>query len=130
MWNKAEGRKISGNAAPMEKNVSEYLRRHPECEVYNGQRCTVDGTNGGAAVVSEPRIIIWNRTERRKISGNASPLKKNIVEYLKRHPDWEVYNGQVKLEFLLHLVPPSHRKQDHHSDDHCFNTPDALPPVL
>jgi len=37
MWNHNTKRKISGAAAPMQKNLAEYLRKHPECELYDGQ---------------------------------------------------------------------------------------------
>lgn len=96
MWNKRENRKISGNAAPMEKNIEEYLRKHPECEVYNGQRSQLDPAIRAAQLAAEPRITIWNKSERRKVSGNAAPLEKNIEEYLRKHPDCEVYDGQDK----------------------------------
>jgi len=96
MWNKRENRKISGNAAPMEKNIDEYLRKHPECEVYNGQRSQMDPALRAAQLAAEPRVTIWNKSERRKVSGNAAPLEKNIAEYLRKHPDCEVYGGQDK----------------------------------
>lgn len=96
MWNKRENRKISGNAAPMEKNIDEYLRKHPECEIYNGQRSQLDPAIRAAQLAAEPRITIWNKSERRKVSGNAAPLEKNIEEYLRKHPDCEVYDGQDK----------------------------------
>jgi len=96
MWNKKENRKISGNAAPMEKNIDEYLRKHPECEVYNGQRSQLDPAIRAAQLAAEPRITIWNKTERRKVSGNAAPLEKNIEEYLRKHPDCSIYDGQDK----------------------------------
>jgi len=110
VWNKKENRKISGNAAPMEKNLHDYLRKHPECEVYSCQDKEsrpmdsvliggiIAGMGGGSEDEkgSEKRITIWNKRETRKISGNAAPLEKNLWTYLREHPEYEVYNGQDK----------------------------------
>ena len=80
----------------MEKNLHEYLRRHPECEVFTGQDSEIDPATREARLAAEKRITIWNRIERRKFSGNAAPLEKNLGEYLRKHPDCEVYCGQDK----------------------------------
>jgi len=94
----------------MEKNLHEYLRKHPECEVYTCQdkeyrpmdSLLIGGMIAGMgaatddSVGSEKRITIWNKKESRKISGNAAPLEKNLWTYLRDHPDYEVYNGQDK----------------------------------
>jgi hypothetical protein len=37
IWHTIQQRKIVGNAAPMAKNLQEYLDKHKDCEVYKGQ---------------------------------------------------------------------------------------------
>merc|ERR1712216_17190 len=44
----------------------------------------------------EKRVTIWNWREQRKLSGNAAPFRRNLQEYLQKHPDWEEYKGQDK----------------------------------
>ena len=34
----------------------------------------------------EQRVTIWNREERRKLSGNSAPFRKNLGEYIRKHP--------------------------------------------
>merc|ERR1711988_1840412 len=47
---------------------------------------------------AEKRVTIWNWCEQRKLSGNSAPFKKNLQEYIRKHPDWEEYVGQDKDE--------------------------------
>lgn len=42
----------------------------------------------------DKRVTIWNTREKRKLSGNAAPFKRNLSEYLALHPEWEVYTTQ------------------------------------
>lgn len=45
---------------------------------------------------AEKRVTIWNWREQRNLSGNSAPFKKNLQEYIRKHPDWEEYVGQDK----------------------------------
>ena len=85
----------------MEKDLQEYLRRHPDCELYTDQDR-----------LHWPWIPIWNKLEQLKISGNAgtlnlfadqlltcglaAPLEENLAAYLRGHRHCEVYAGQDK----------------------------------
>jgi hypothetical protein len=148
LWNSVERRKISGNAAPMSKNLAVYLEKHPMCEIYTGQDKVYSppskqapppqeesvqyfhafsaSTFGGGLrnnsqgqleivldipreyfkeVPGERRVTMWQKTERRKISGNAAPMEKNVIAYLSTHPECEIYDGQDKEEVTSAAQP-------------------------
>merc|ERR1712070_972277 len=94
VWNRTTKRKVSGNAAPMEKNLEGYLRKHPDCELYTGQDRFLTTDQKQALIAEQNRIPIWNKLEQRKISGNAAPSGKNLADYLRNRPHCEVYTGQ------------------------------------
>mmetsp|Transcript_8159 Transcript_8159/g.24567 ORF Transcript_8159/g.24567 Transcript_8159/m.24567 type:complete len:278 (+) Transcript_8159:315-1148(+) len=101
IWNRSEKRKIAGNAAPLGRNLETYLRKHPDCEVYDGQNLEYEKNRRGDKIQSTglgAHIAIWNRLEKRKIAGNAAPLQKNLHTYLAKHPDCEVYTSQDKRQ--------------------------------
>lgn len=49
---------------------------------------------GAAAVLErirthrEPRVTVWNPTNRRTISGNAAPCRRNLKAWMEQHPGW------------------------------------------
>merc|ERR1719238_650871 len=61
---------------------------------------------------AEKRVTIWNWREQRKLSGNSAPFKKNLQEYLRKHPDWEEYVGQDKDENGKKNFQPKKRRKD------------------
>lgn len=106
IWNRLERRKIAGNAAPLRRNVARYLAAHPECEVFDGQDKRVEGllsidpATGLPVIAQNEHVPIWHARERRKVTGNAAPLRKNVSAYLKKHRECEVYDGQDKEGYV------------------------------
>lgn len=68
---------------------------------------------------AEKRVTIWNWREQRKLSGNSAPFKKNLQEYIRKHPDWEEYVGQDKDTVTgkklspKKMLPPAPRDPNH-----------------
>ena len=91
IWHTKECRKISGNAAPLRRNLDRYLSEHTDCEIYEAQDKLMDNKTRLAV-----RIPIWNRRRGHKIVGNAAPLAKNLRHYLCKNEGCEVYTGQDK----------------------------------
>jgi hypothetical protein len=138
IWNRVEKRKISGNAAPMGKNLLAYLTKHPQCEIHEAQDknqsansfpslagcemepsttfsflgcgempLPVPPTPSNPIPEVEKRVTIWHRKERRKISGNAAPMEKNLTSYLLTHPLCEIYRDQDKVDNVKPASPTS-----------------------
>merc|ERR1719478_1518442 len=59
---------------------------------------------------AEKRVTIWNWREQRKLSGNSAPFKKNLRDYIRKHPDWEEYVGQDKDEITGKKLSPKKMK--------------------
>ena len=64
-----------------------YDTRHHHLRSKESARMCPDGEK-------DTRVTLYNPQERRKLSGNAAPFKRNLEAYLAMHPDWELYTGQ------------------------------------
>merc|ERR1712093_699144 len=77
---------------------------------------------------AEKRVTIWNWREQRKLSGNSAPFKKNLKEYIRKHPDWEEYVGQDKDVNGKKLSPKKMKPPaPMHPDHPSLNSPPASP---
>lgn len=97
LWHKSDQRKVAGNAAPLRKNLEKYLKRHSHAEVYVDQEKNnqPDFSSSKRSIdKGGERVTIWNRVLKRKITGSAAPLRRNLAAYLSCQSDREPYRGQ------------------------------------
>jgi len=77
---------------------------------------------------AEKRVTIWNWREQRKLSGNSAPFKKNLRDYMRKHPDWEQYVGQDKDTITGKKLSPKKMKIPAPSDpEHPWFTHGSVP---
>eukprot|EP00658_Telonema_sp_P-2_P028456 TRINITY_DN217_c0_g1_i4.p1 TRINITY_DN217_c0_g1~~TRINITY_DN217_c0_g1_i4.p1 ORF type:complete len:221 (+),score=36.55 TRINITY_DN217_c0_g1_i4:201-863(+) len=77
-------------AAVRSERVSE--RRESACmDVCRAGKKSDDGSNSenDAVADEDKRVTVWNPITGKKLSGNASPFRRNLHKYLAAHPDWE-----------------------------------------
>jgi len=43
-------------------------------------------------------VSLWNNIERRRVSGSAAPLQRNVTQYLATRPHFEIYTGQDRVK--------------------------------
>lgn len=62
IWNRLEGRKIAGSAAPRKANLAAYLARNPHCEAYDARKHPPTSSSAAAAAAAVAAV-------RRRVHG-------------------------------------------------------------
>lgn len=62
IWHRIEHRKVTGNAAPLRKNLETYLKKNPNCEVYDGQDKRAKALQNWSSSQGHPNATSVNAT--------------------------------------------------------------------
>jgi|EP01047_Picozoa_sp_COSAG01_P010103 hypothetical protein len=106
LWNCVYQRRQQGACAPYEHNLAKYLFKHTDCEIFCGQD-SIDPTaqhtvcpgprHTATTAPSQKRVALWHKVQKRRVVGNAAPFERNVREYLRKHPEYELYDGSGQL---------------------------------
>lgn len=119
LWNTINKKKISGFVAPIRKNLIRYLAENPHLEPYSCElemsdvRTLLHRRNSDKPPEAEEKVPLWNKFEHRLLKESDEPMKKNLEQFLRIHPEWEVYDGQYERLHALRLakVPVWHKTE-------------------
>jgi len=90
MWQRSTRRKLAGKMAPLKSELPKFLAEHTDCEVYTGQDLQKSGGGDSAG-----RVAVWHKANRTKLSGKQAPEPGNLLQWLQKHPEYEVFCGQT-----------------------------------
>ena len=100
VWNRTVGRKISGNASPMQLNLKDYLNKYPDCEEYTGQdKVQVAAAPPKPAVPAIDAVVYvcydgndWYKAKISALEGNKATVRfdQDGIEESVTFPDPEV----------------------------------------
>lgn len=129
VWDRDLRCKLSGNAAPLESSIENYLKKHPSRERYVDQDMFVNEFGVRLRDDSAKAPMLVNLNTGFLVFGNARPLKRNLSQYLHDNKNIVVYDKENKdhrdivreakraktatkrmNSGIGHLPPPSYRR--------------------
>lgn len=72
------------------------------------------------------RVPVWDSRKKRKLSGMAAPLERNLALYLREHPDCAVYNGQDRDHDFSPSRPAKRMRTSSQSEYGCDYVTDSM----
>lgn len=126
MWDSFTRKIVPPSECPLLHDMDRVISANENWEVYKGQDkippvAPARGSSGptnksykrkshqmgvdGSLMDCTGHVVMWDRTKKKKLSGNAAPLRSNIERFIQRNPNFEVFRGQTTGDTALEASP-------------------------